>query len=273
MSFYIKYILIGLSHTLLLNYSLFAEEQDGVVEGRDTKGLSIDLVSEVKSVQPGKPFRVGISIVHDKGFHSYWQNPGVVGMATQIKWDLPEGFKASQIHWPYPELSKMADYPCFGYERDTLLYVIVTPPEEIKAKSLKFVASANWMCCSSTCHPGFKKFTLSLPVGEGEIDQKMSELFKRAECELPVTSEKMKAELISTGDDKKIAVRIISKEKVEYVFNSDGQTTPDLSSSLKKISDDTWQYEAQRSEYGPKEVDKFPLVIKTTGGYVELIAK
>ena len=109
--------------TFLLT-SLWGEE-DPLLKG---PGLSIGLISENSSIAAGEPFVVGIDIKHFPGFHTYWKNPGMVGVGTSIEWTLPNGFTASEISWPYPEKSFMAQYPCHGYERDVTLLVTITPP-------------------------------------------------------------------------------------------------------------------------------------------------
>ena len=256
-------ILLALTRTL----PLMANESE-------TKGLSIGLISEVKSIKLGKPFKVGLKIKHDSGFHTYWKSPGIVGIPTQIKWKLPDGFTVSPIRWPYPEISQMAEYPCFGYERDIVLFMTVTPAKMINEKSVMLKANVNWMCCSNTCHPGFKTFTLNLPIGTGESDAKLTQLFQQALDEEPKTTKAIKATIVSQEDARKIMVKISASEqiKIESVFNSDGQTTPDLSSSLKKLDDHTWLYEAQRSEYSPKPSIQFPMVLKTSDGYFSIVA-
>ena len=262
--------------TAIITLPLFADEVQKVEPKKDdTVGLSISLISEVKSIQPGESFKVGVKIKHDPGFHTYWKSSGIVGVPTQVKWDLPEGFEVSSIHWPYPELSKMAEYPCFGYERDIVLFMTVTPAKMINEKSVTLKANVNWMCCSNTCHPGFKTFTLNLPIGTGESDAKLTQLFQQALDEEPKTTKAIKATMVPREDARKIMVKISASEqiKIEYVFNSDGQTTPDLSSSLKKLDDHTWLYEAQRSEYSPKPSIQFPMVLKTSDGYFSIVAE
>jgi len=254
---YLKRFVILLALTITL--PLMANESE-------TKGLSIGLISEVKSIKLGKPFKVGLKIKHDSGFHTYWKSPGIVGIPTQIKWKLPDGFTVSPIRWPYPEISQMAEYPCFGYERDIVLFMTVTPAKMINAKSVTLKANVNWMCCSNT---------LNLPIGTGESDDKLTQLFQQALDEEPKTTKAIKATIVSQEDARKIMVKISTSEqiKIEYVFNSDGQTTPDLSSSLKKLDDHTWLYEAQRSEYSPKPSIQFPMVLKTSDGYFSIVAE
>src|SRR5262245_53837871 len=74
----------------------------GFLPGADNP-LKIELVSEVTSIVPGKPFYVGLHLQHQPGDHTYWRFPGIVGVPTGIKWELPEGFKAGPIEWPEPQ--------------------------------------------------------------------------------------------------------------------------------------------------------------------------
>lgn len=254
---------------------VYADKQkEGVVEGRETRGLSVTWLSNVKSVKAGQPFELGIKLQHDKGFHSYWRNPGVVGMPTSIKWKLPKGFTVSEIRWPYPKRSKMADYPCFGYERTVLLRVEITPPEYLDGENVELAAELSWMCCAVTCHPGFKKLSLLLPLGNGEIDPQNKIIFDKSSTEHPATSDKFQAHLLSPEKAKLIELRINCPEKVklEYVFNSDGQTSPDLEHSLTKEKEGTWVFKAKRSTYSPKVAKGFPFVLKTSEGYFFLTA-
>ena len=65
--------------------------------------LSIDLISEVASIQPGTPFYVGLRLKHREHYHSYWKFPGIVGVPTDMVCSLPRGWKAGPLEWPEPE--------------------------------------------------------------------------------------------------------------------------------------------------------------------------
>lgn len=128
-------------------------------------GLSVDLVSEVSHIQPGTPFYVGVFIRHDPGFHTYWRQPGIVGVPTSIKWDLPRGWKGGELEYPEPESVLMFTIKAQGYERDVLLQALITPPKKLQPGStVTLSGKAVWMCCAQSCHPGFKDLSLSLPV-------------------------------------------------------------------------------------------------------------
>ena len=251
----------------------------GQNDSGETKGLSLEFISEVTSITPDKPFYVGLKIKHAPGFHTYWKNPGVVGIPTKMRWSLPTGFKASEIQWPYPQTSKMAHYPCFGYKRDVLLIVKITPPSELSVNQVTLTTDTNWMCCSSTCYPGFKKLSLTLPINQKDkkqhLDPHLTKAFQEAKASVPTQTNKIQAKLLSPNNSPDIEVQITTLGDVIplYVFNSDGQTTPDLPFSLNKKDNHTWTFRAKRSEFSSKTATTFPFILKTSTGHYEIIAQ
>ncbi len=136
----------------------------------DTRGAAIrlELISEVRSIRPGEPFRVGLRIHHEPGWHTYWRQPGIVGVPVTLTWTLPSGFSAGPIQWPAPERVKMGALTAWGFERDVLLMVDITPPAQLTAGgSVTLRAKGAWMACARTCHPGWGDFEISLPVQNG----------------------------------------------------------------------------------------------------------
>lgn len=256
--------------------SLKAVEEESVEK---TIGLTAELISETPSIKPSSTFRVGLKIKHDPTYHTYWKNPGVIGIPTAIKWTLPEGFKASSIQWPYPELTKMAAYPCYGYERDILLMVTITAPAKINTKLVKLEADINWMCCSEGCYPAFKKFHLTLPVissndSAQSLEEHFNPEFRLAEKQLVVENHQLTASMISKPSDPVIKLHIntsnYSKLELIHLFNSDRQTSPDLHHSITPSANGGYLYTTTRSEFSPKKPLSFPFVLQTSSGYFEL---
>jgi len=243
------------------------------VDAKALEGMDIALVSENLTIEPGKAFRVGFKLDHKKGFHTYWKNPGVVGVPTKMNWELPEGVTVSEIQWPNPELSKMAVYPCFGYERDVLLMMEVSIPKSWSEETITLTGQGQWMCCSSMCYPGFETFSLTLKVGEEESCPKYAPLFEAAEKELPAESDKLTAKMLTKADDKAIQLLITSKDaelQVIRIFNEDGQTTPDIHHGIKRITEDEFVFITERSKYGPKGPTAFPCVVETNFGFFKV---
>ena len=64
--------------------------------------VKVALVSEQQAIVPGREFLLGIRFVLEEGWHTYWVNPGDAGEPPRITWELPAGFQAGSIQWPYP---------------------------------------------------------------------------------------------------------------------------------------------------------------------------
>ena len=152
--------------SILTIASLVFTKSQGLAE-RDAQvnfsPIEVKLVSDQLSIQPGQPFTIGIYQSIRPGYHTYWKNAGTVGLPSAVEWKLPQGFVASQIFWPTPEISKMADYSVWGYHNEALLLTVITPPKEFPTGvPIEIVGETSWMCCGKQCHPGYKTLTLNL---------------------------------------------------------------------------------------------------------------
>ena len=64
-------------------------------EGREL--VQAKLLANVTAITPGKPFTVGLLLHMVPKWHTYWKFPGDAGISTEIKWKLPEGWKAAKF--------------------------------------------------------------------------------------------------------------------------------------------------------------------------------
>lgn len=127
--------------------------------------VQAELVSEVESIQPGQPFWLGLHLRMEPGWHTYWKNPGDSGLPTRLTWKLPAGFEAAPIEWPYPKPFSQGPVTSYGYERDVLLPVLVTPPASLApGTSVILPARADWLECREQCLPGRVEVSVTLPV-------------------------------------------------------------------------------------------------------------
>lgn len=128
----------------------------------------VRLLSEQNAIVPGTTFWVGIDLVTEPQWHVYWQNPGDSGFAPRIKWSLPQGFKAGDIHWPYPERLSLGPLTSFGYEHGVLLLVPVTAPAQAQpGQNITVHAHVDWLACREICIPGRGDLDLAMPVVQG----------------------------------------------------------------------------------------------------------
>jgi len=124
------------------------------------------MLADVKSVAPGQPFAVGVMLEIKEGWHVYWKNPGDAGLATAVKFNLPEGFSAGPLRWPKPETFKQpGDVTGYGYTGKVMLISTITPPKDLPAGSkVAISADVSWLSCKEKCVPGEKKLALELPA-------------------------------------------------------------------------------------------------------------
>jgi len=130
-----------------------------------TPHLTASLISEHKGVVPGQPFWIALHFDIIPDWHTYWQNAGDSGNPPTIDWGLPEGFSASEIHWPYPQRLPVGPLMNYGYSHQAMLLVKVIPADTLPpGQAIELHANAEWLVCKVQCIPEEGKFSLSLPV-------------------------------------------------------------------------------------------------------------
>jgi thiol:disulfide interchange protein len=150
--------------------------------------VEASLVAQEASVHPGRPFPVAVRLVADKGWHTYWKNPGDAGLPTTIAWDLPAGFTAGPVQWPAPSSFTEQGFTTYGYEGEAILLVDITPPPGLlPGDAVELRARAGWLACRVECLPGSAELSLRLPVIQGEpaADPGAAGLFDRARARIP----------------------------------------------------------------------------------------
>jgi DsbC/DsbD-like thiol-disulfide interchange protein len=146
------------------------------------------LVSDVSAIQPGQPFRVGVSIKIEPSWHIYWKNPGESGLPTRVKLDLPPGFTAGDVQFPAPKkLVLPGNIINYGYEDQVMLIVPITPPKDLVVGSgVDIKAKVTWLVCQDMCLPGKADALLHLPVG-AQAQPANRDAFNRWSKQMPAT--------------------------------------------------------------------------------------
>ncbi len=152
--------------------------------------VTAELISEVKSIQPGHPFWVGLHLKMDEHWHVYWRNPGDAGTPPTIEWDLPEGFTAGEIRWPYPETIMLGPLANYGYNDEVILPIKITPPDKMDGGKITLNASADWLVCREACIPGEADLSIDLPISKSipVYNRQSAELINAALQKLPIES-------------------------------------------------------------------------------------
>jgi thiol:disulfide interchange protein/DsbC/DsbD-like thiol-disulfide interchange protein len=159
------------------------QSQAQVYQGKEL--VKAQLVADTSAIVPGKSFTVGLLLRMAPRWHTYWAFSGDAGLPTELKWNLPSGWKVSEIQWPIPlKTIDPGDIETYGYENEVLLMQEITPPQQIDSSPVKLSAEANWLVCEKICIPGTATSQLDLPVSKTSQPAN-SELFARYRRLLP----------------------------------------------------------------------------------------
>jgi thiol:disulfide interchange protein DsbD len=130
-----------------------------------TQHVEAELVAAKTAIVPGEPLTVALRLAIDKGWHTYWQNPGDSGLPTTLEWKLPDGVTAGPIQWPAPRALPAGPLLNYGYENEVLhLVELKTAPSLAPGTTATLKARADWLVCRETCIPEGADLTLALPV-------------------------------------------------------------------------------------------------------------
>ncbi len=151
-------------------------------ESLRTEHLTSRLISHSRSAAPGDLLMLGLLLEHDRGWHTYWQNPGDSGLPTRISLTINGEQQQSEILWPLPARFPLDDQLVnFGYEGRVVLPLTVQIPADIKAESLQIEARASWLVCEDACIPGNGEYRLTLPLAsQAAVDSRWQADFDKA---------------------------------------------------------------------------------------------
>ncbi|HSO06459.1 MAG TPA: thioredoxin family protein [Pelomicrobium sp.] len=150
--------------------------------------IEAELVAESRHVRPGEPLTVAVRLRMEEHWHTYWINAGDSGLATQLRWSLPEGFAAGPIQWPAPQRIPVGPLVNYGYEGEVLLLTdIAAPPGLAVGTMATLAADVEWLVCREICIPGKARLTLALPVSTGPPapDPRWAEPIRATRAALP----------------------------------------------------------------------------------------
>jgi DsbC/DsbD-like thiol-disulfide interchange protein len=145
------------------------------------------LLADVSTIAPGKPFHLGVRLTIDPGWHVYWTNPGDAGLPTRVKFSAPDGFSIGPVQFPAPQrIEDPGNIVMFGYENSVLLTAEVTPPAQLPLDATeKFSVLTKWLVCSDVCIPGQGEDSVTLPVSAAAAPAN-TDLFNTISQEVPV---------------------------------------------------------------------------------------
>jgi len=157
------------------------------------------LVADAAELQGGESFLLGVLLEPDPNWHVYWRNPGEAGLATEIRYELPDGFEVSELQWPVPtSFEQPGGISGFGYEDPVVLAAKITAPDRVGA-SARVTVTASWLACKDVCILGSAELKAVLPMRGTELEVSNTALKTWSET-LPMETESGLFDVSVTGE-------------------------------------------------------------------------
>jgi thiol:disulfide interchange protein/DsbC/DsbD-like thiol-disulfide interchange protein len=151
--------------------------------------VTVNMVAEQVTVQPGHPFWVALDVKLEKGWHVYWKNPGDAGIPLSLNLASSDDVKSEPLLWPVPEKFTVEEMTGFGYSDQVTLLTQMTPSASLKPGSeIQITGEVKWLVCSdSSCQPGSAPVSLKVKVeaGSPQMNEALLGVFKNARTNMP----------------------------------------------------------------------------------------
>ena len=160
------------------------------------------LVADHDAIAPGGTFRLGLLLVQEPGWHTYWRSPGDVGQQTQIRWELPSGYETSAYSYPVPERFETEGIVSYGYNDRILLFSEVKVPTGATPGTLDLSAHGSWLVCKENCIPGEASLKLPINVAASTVPSRFAPMFDAFQSRQPVEAaslEALSSEILADG--------------------------------------------------------------------------
>ncbi|MCU0954894.1 MAG: hypothetical protein MUC37_09855 [Hyphomicrobium sp.] len=123
---------------------LFAGDVDGAVPGTVTAFIEMTM---------------------DKGWKTYWRNPGTAGgIPPEFNWTASKNVAKADVLFPVPKVSSDKAGDVIGYREYAIFPVRITPVDA--AAPVEIDVSVNYGICEKLCVPAETRFTLTVPPGK-----------------------------------------------------------------------------------------------------------
>ncbi|MGC9452322.1 MAG: protein-disulfide reductase DsbD family protein [Oceanipulchritudo sp.] len=206
------------------------------------------VVGETSHLQPGRPYRLGLLLRHDEGWHTYWKSTAT-GYATSVDWDLPTGFTISELSWPTPKTYNFQGFTEYVHEGEVLLMATLTVPEDLDAGQVEIGFTAEWLMCEEICIPGEIQSMLVLPVRrEAAAPSEWAGLFRETERALPAVTFPYRLSAWSEGRSVVLEVRGSGLPEHPYFFDDQAVFKPLASPVILRNTGEVLQLKLELDE-------------------------
>jgi thiol:disulfide interchange protein DsbD len=233
----------------------------------------VQLLLSAETARPGDTVWAGVDLKMEPDWHTYWKNPGVAGIATDIKWELPPGVTAGEIQWPLPKKMSAGTIDFYGYADETVLLVPLTLATNLTPGPLDLKANVSWLECKEQCIPGSDSVAATLNIGSETKISAEAETIESWKSKLPKSGDAITAsawwDKPAVDKERSLAIEVPAPAKAQVDFFPVAYDNFDIAPETKSLADESGHVQLLKSvkKYDgdwPKEVSGV-IIIETNG--------
>ena len=137
--------------------------QNSAPPSASAEHVKIDLVSAYAGVAKQPKIEAALAVALEPDWYTYWRMPGDNGVAPTFDWSKSTNVKDVKISWPTPSRFTVADMNSFGYTKEILFPVTVTPQTVGAPVTLDLTMTA--VVCHDICVPQTLHVAKIIPAG------------------------------------------------------------------------------------------------------------
>ena len=152
-----RYFFIVLFSFLTTLSNVYAENKTTGYQQHSAITLSLPSVSK-----EGKSYG-SITLRLDKGWHTYWENPGDAGLPPAFNINN-ENIALVDTDYPPPQTIPEASLITYGYKDQVTFPITLETKQPLTSDTVTFSLNAEWLVCKDICIPETALLTLAVPV-------------------------------------------------------------------------------------------------------------
>jgi DsbC/DsbD-like thiol-disulfide interchange protein len=125
--------------------------------------------SHVRLISGGREadhWMAGVEITLDKGFKTYWRNPGESGLPPRFDWSASDNVADVEVKWPAPSRHEDAAGIAYTYSGKVILPVRVKAADP--GRPVRLSLSIEYGICKDICIPAQAELSTDLSGGDPE---------------------------------------------------------------------------------------------------------
>lgn len=184
--FYSLFLTLGLLAGLLPSDVLSAGGTGLLNQWVLTHASQTRLIANRTGISDPADIVLGLHIKLDKGWKTYWRNPGDSGLPPQFNWSEADNIAHVEILWPKPRLFDTYGFFTWGYQNEVVFPIRITLKDP--AKGLDAKLQAFYGICAEICVPVTQNFAINLPTGPSQSSSEASLIeYFQAQVPMPLT--------------------------------------------------------------------------------------